>query len=45
MLQYKVWKMKEYLECNNEELKNTIKNTVFSIPNKGSRYLTLSPDE
>lgn len=36
---YMVWKIREYLECNHEELTNSIKNTVFSIPYKGERYL------
>lgn len=36
---YMVWKIRQYLEYNNEELSNSIKNTVFSIQNKGERYL------
>jgi hypothetical protein len=36
---YMVWKIREYLEYNHEELTNSIKHTVFSIPYKGDRYL------
>jgi hypothetical protein len=38
---YMVWKLKEYLEYNNEKLSHIIKNTVFSIPNMGDRYLII----
>lgn len=36
---FMVWKLKEYLDYNHEDFTNIIKNTVFSIPLKGDRYL------
>ena len=36
---YMVWEIRNYLQYTNEELSQSIKNTVFSIPNKGTRFL------
>jgi hypothetical protein len=38
---YMVWKIREYLEYNHAKLSDIIKNTVFSIPSMGDRYLII----